>query len=48
MANIRSVYSDSSDDDFDDPKVETIVEMVTRIWVRSLQKSKTEISLTNR
>ncbi|CAI0646047.1 unnamed protein product [Colletotrichum noveboracense] len=26
------VYSDSSEDDFDDPKVETIVEMVTRIW----------------
>ncbi|KAF6832359.1 alkaline phosphatase [Colletotrichum plurivorum] len=26
------VYSDSSADDFDDPKVETIVEMVTRIW----------------
>ncbi|OBR14524.1 Alkaline phosphatase [Colletotrichum higginsianum IMI 349063] len=26
------VYSDSSADDFDDPKVETIVEMVVRIW----------------
>ncbi|TDZ61792.1 Alkaline phosphatase H [Colletotrichum trifolii] len=26
------VYSDSSEDDFDDPKVETIVELVTRIW----------------
>ncbi|GKT88821.1 alkaline phosphatase [Colletotrichum tofieldiae] len=26
------VYSDSSADDFDDPKVETIVEMVVRVW----------------
>jgi hypothetical protein len=27
------VYVDSSPDAFDDPKVETIVELITRIWV---------------
>lgn len=26
------VYADSSADPFDDPKVETIVELITRIW----------------
>jgi alkaline phosphatase len=26
------VYADSSPDAFDDPKVETIVEILTRIW----------------
>jgi len=26
------VYADSSPDAFDDPKVETIVELVQRIW----------------
>jgi len=26
------VYADSSKDPFDDPKVETIVELLTRIW----------------
>ena len=26
------VYADSSPDAFDDPKVETIVELLTRIW----------------
>jgi alkaline phosphatase len=26
------VYADSSADPFDDPKVETIVELLTRIW----------------
>jgi hypothetical protein len=26
------VYADSSADAFDDPKVETIVELLTRIW----------------
>lgn len=26
------VYADSSADPFDDPKVETIVELLTRVW----------------
>ncbi|OBT43127.1 hypothetical protein VE00_07677 [Pseudogymnoascus sp. WSF 3629] len=30
--NAMGVYSDSSPDAFDDPKVETIVELLTRIW----------------
>ena len=30
---IRSVYADSSPDPQDDPKVETIVELLYRIWV---------------
>ncbi|KAK3359333.1 alkaline phosphatase [Lasiosphaeria hispida] len=30
--NAMGVYADSSPDAFDDPKVETIVELVTRIW----------------
>ena len=28
-----SAYADSSPDPFDDPKVETIVELLKRIWV---------------
>lgn len=32
-ANKCSVYADSSPDPFDDPKVETIVEIFKRIWV---------------
>jgi hypothetical protein len=32
--NAMGVYADSSPDLFDDPKVETIVELLTRIWVR--------------
>ena len=31
--DIRSVYVDSSPDPLDDPKVETIVELLFRIWV---------------
>ncbi|KAH8592327.1 putative alkaline phosphatase H [Bisporella sp. PMI_857] len=30
--NAMGVYADSSKDPFDDPKVETIVELLTRIW----------------
>ncbi|KFY11439.1 hypothetical protein V492_04457 [Pseudogymnoascus sp. VKM F-4246] len=30
--NAMGVYSDSSPDAFDDPKVETIVELISRIW----------------
>ncbi|OWP02871.1 hypothetical protein B2J93_3451 [Marssonina coronariae] len=30
--NAMGVYADSSPDPFDDPKVETIVELLTRIW----------------
>lgn len=30
------VYADSSPDLFDDPKVETVVELLKRIWVRDL------------
>ena len=30
---MSSVYSDSSEDSFDDPKIETITELVTRRWV---------------
>ncbi|KAG9246174.1 putative alkaline phosphatase H [Calycina marina] len=30
--NAMGVYADSSEDPFDDPKVETIVELLTRIW----------------
>lgn len=33
-ANGSSVYADSSEDPFDDPKVETIVEIFRRITVR--------------
>jgi hypothetical protein len=33
---IRSVYADSSPDPQDDPKVETIVEMLYRIWVSNV------------
>ncbi len=31
--SFRSVYADSSADPLDDPKVETIVELLRRIWV---------------
>ncbi|TEA22273.1 Alkaline phosphatase H [Colletotrichum sidae] len=30
--NAMGVYADSSPDAFDDPKVETIVELITRVW----------------
>lgn len=33
LTGIRSVYADSSPDPQDDPKVETIVELLFRIWV---------------
>ena len=33
--NLYRVHADSSPDAFDDPKVETIVEIFHRIWVRS-------------
>ena len=32
------VYADSSPDLFDDPKVETVVELLKRIWVRKYWK----------
>jgi alkaline phosphatase len=32
--NAMGVYADSSPDAFDDPKVETIVELLVRYWVR--------------
>lgn len=34
--NAMGVYADSSPNFFDDPKVETIVELLHRIWVRHL------------
>ena len=36
--NIRSVYVDSSPDNFDDPKVETVIELLKRIWVSDKQE----------
>jgi hypothetical protein len=36
---VFSVYADSSPDAFDDPKVETIVELLKRIWVGLLNMS---------
>jgi hypothetical protein len=30
------VYADSSPDLFDDPKIETVVELLKRIWVSSV------------
>lgn len=33
-SNSRRIYADSSPDAFDDPKIETIVELMSRIWVR--------------
>lgn len=41
-----SVYADSSPDPFDDPKVETIVEIFKRIWV-SLQPQMSLIPHSN-
>lgn len=32
QANFLSVYADSSPDIYDDPKVETIVELLKRVW----------------
>jgi hypothetical protein len=36
-----SVYADSSPDQLDDPKVETIVEIISRIWVSRLMADTT-------
>lgn len=35
LTSLRSVYADSSEDPFDDPKVETIVEIFKRLTVRN-------------
>jgi alkaline phosphatase len=37
--NAMGVYADSSPDAFDDPKVETIVELLSRIWVSLMRPS---------
>jgi hypothetical protein len=36
LTAFRSVYADSSPDPLDDPKVETIVEMLFRTWVSDI------------